>query len=48
MKFGSPNISSPWTTKRNKANSGFDTSNSHISFQIGLKPLSAKKKKEND
>ena len=40
-KFGSPNTSSSWTTKRIKATSGLSTSNSHHSFQAGLNPLSA-------
>lgn len=44
MKFLSPNTSSSCTTNLRSAKSGFATSNSQSSSQIGLKPLSAEKK----
>lgn len=41
IKFGSPNMSSSCTRNRIRARSGLATSNSHMSFHIGLMPLSA-------
>jgi len=40
-KFGSPNMSTSWTTNRSRATDGLITSNSHNSDQTGLNPLSA-------
>jgi len=41
MKFESPNISSSFTTNLINATAGFAISNSEVSFQTGLNPLSA-------
>lgn len=43
MKLESPNMSSSLTTNRMNATAGFIISNSEVSFQTGLNPLSAER-----
>lgn len=46
IKLESPNISSSLTTNLRNATEGFIISNSDVSFQIGLNPLSSVNKSQ--